>query len=221
VNALNSVVKSIAFGMKSTILFTAFCLLAIGWARGQTFVNFTVNQPPQLFAAAGADDIICPGDTAQLGGSPSASGGTAAYVYAWTGAGVLNPSASNPLAAPAATTPFVLTVTDANNCTSTDTIIITVDTCVGLPDPHFPIHLAVYPNPSNGRFKVVLDGDSQGESLTLQVTDLLGRSVEERPLGLLNGRLESEFALQVLAKGTYFLRVQVGDQAFQRQIILQ
>ncbi len=88
-------------------------------------VLVTINPNPT--AAAGADTAICAGGSASLGGSPSASGGAAPYTYAWSPATGLNDaSAANPIATPSATTSYILTVTDAKGCVDTDTVFVTV-----------------------------------------------------------------------------------------------
>lgn len=189
--------------------------------KAQTFLTFSVNQPAQLSADAGADDIICPGDTVQLGGNPTANGGTANYQYNWTGSNILNAGDPNPMATPSATGDYILTITDANNCTALDTVSMTVDTCVGIADPRLQIGLLVYPNPNQGAFKVVVNGNSFGEQISIVILDMVGRKVEYRELGMLSGNLESDFSLPKLGKGTYLLRLQVGSEFYQRQIILQ
>jgi gliding motility-associated-like protein len=83
-------------------------------------VTVTVNALPQI--SAGPDVTICIGDSAQLG----ASGGVS---YVWTpNNGTLScTGCSNPIAFPAATTTYVVTGTDANGCTSTDSVTVVVN----------------------------------------------------------------------------------------------
>ncbi|MBI2271777.1 MAG: PKD domain-containing protein, partial [Bacteroidetes bacterium] len=70
-------------------------------------------------AYAGPDAIICTGNTVQL----NASGGTS---YTWTPTtGLNNPNISNPIASPAVTTKYVVTVGGAT-CNVTDTVNVTV-----------------------------------------------------------------------------------------------
>ncbi len=79
----------------------------------------TVNPLPNVFA--GNDTAICIGDTAQL----QATGATA---YTWSPATDLNnPNIANPLAFPSSTTTFIVSGTDANSCSNTDTINVTVN----------------------------------------------------------------------------------------------
>ncbi|MCI5058869.1 MAG: T9SS type A sorting domain-containing protein [Flavobacteriales bacterium] len=94
-----------------------------------------VNQVPcNLVAAAAANDTLCVnssllGYTAQLGGSPTATGGTLPYTYEWSFNGTCgsldDTTASNPIATVCTTvSPVYLTVTDANGCVAHDTVVL-------------------------------------------------------------------------------------------------
>ncbi|MEI6576901.1 MAG: C10 family peptidase [Bacteroidota bacterium] len=86
-------------------------------------VVVTVNPNPT--ASAGTDVSIVSGTSTTLAGQ--AVGGTAPYVYLWTPAATLSdPAISNPLATPLATTTYVLHLTDANNCSNSDTVVVTL-----------------------------------------------------------------------------------------------
>lgn len=88
-------------------------------------VNVIVNLTPS--ANAGLDQSICRGGSAVLGSSPTATGGTAPYSYAWTpSTGLSSAIAPNPTANPLTTTVYDVTVTDANGCTSTDAVTVNV-----------------------------------------------------------------------------------------------
>jgi gliding motility-associated-like protein len=82
---------------------------------GSAQVTITVNANP--VADAGTDMTICEGEVANL----SASGGTS---YDWdNGLG----SGQNQSVSPASTTTYIVTVTNAANCTDTDDIVVTVN----------------------------------------------------------------------------------------------
>lgn len=79
-----------------------------------------------LIANAGNDVAINPGGNTQLNGS--ATGGTSPYSYLWSpSTGLSNPAIANPVASPAITTTYTLTVTDNVGCYSTDPVTVTVN----------------------------------------------------------------------------------------------
>ncbi|MDX9773080.1 MAG: PKD domain-containing protein [Bacteroidales bacterium] len=93
-----------------------------------TTAPVTVTVLPDLIATATADDLIigtCPSSRSNI--TVTVTGGEAAFTYSWLPvAGLNNPNVSNPVAKPAVTTTYTVTVTDANGCQATDDITITV-----------------------------------------------------------------------------------------------
>ena len=92
------------------------------------FTDTTLIEASDLTADAGADVTICDGESTTLGGNPTASGGTAPYTYDWQPAGGLNSNTdANPVATISATETYSVAVTDADGCTVSDDVIVTVD----------------------------------------------------------------------------------------------
>jgi len=91
----------------------------------------TFAQPPT--ADAGPDKTVCVNSFIVIGGAPTASGGTSPYLFSWSDSlHLVNTSVANPVFAAldsAGIFQIVVTVTDANSLTDTDTVIITVDAC--------------------------------------------------------------------------------------------
>lgn len=82
-------------------------------------VTITVNTLPT--ADAGSDQWLCPGDVAQLNGSGGIS-------CSWSPTtGLSDPNICNPTANPPDSTSYILTVTDINGCSNTDTVVVIVN----------------------------------------------------------------------------------------------
>lgn len=83
-----------------------------------------VKVVPLPKAAAGNDKTVCKGATVQLGAAPDSG-----CAYRWSPATDLsNPVAANPTATPTQSRTYILTVTNSDNCTAKDTVVITVGT---------------------------------------------------------------------------------------------
>lgn len=91
-------------------------------------INVVVTEPTALNADAGASSVnVCSGSNITLGGTPAATGGTGPYLYNWTPAtGLSSSTIANPVGNFSASDTYYLTVTDANGCTSTDSVIVNV-----------------------------------------------------------------------------------------------
>ena len=78
-------------------------------------------------ADAGPDRTIYYGDSVEIGGDPTASGGTPSYTYSWTPTtGLDDPTIANPTASPNSTTTYTVLVTDDNGCSDSDSMRVTV-----------------------------------------------------------------------------------------------
>ena len=87
------------------------------------FLSVIVTVNPNPVADAGPDHTICLGGSVTLG-----DGLGMGYTYEWSPTQDLNnPFTHHPVAIPTITTTYTLTVTDANGCTDTDDVIVTVN----------------------------------------------------------------------------------------------
>ncbi|MBL0176618.1 MAG: hypothetical protein IPP94_15360 [Ignavibacteria bacterium] len=80
-----------------------------------------------VVAEAGNDTSICRGSAASIGQPATGSPCGTPYTYSWSPATGLNSATiAQPSAAPTVTTKYTVTVTDVNNCSSEDTVTVTV-----------------------------------------------------------------------------------------------
>ena len=92
-------------------------------ANGCTANNATtITQPSQLVSTAFGGGMICSGNCVNIIGA--ASGGTPGYSYVWMPGNLSGTSAS---VCPTTLTVYTLTVTDANNCTSSSVVTVAVN----------------------------------------------------------------------------------------------
>ncbi|MFD1061625.1 SprB repeat-containing protein, partial [Winogradskyella litorisediminis] len=86
-----------------------------------TTANVTIDQPTAALAASisASQDVDCFGE-ATGSATVSATGGTAGYTYSWNTSPVQTTATATNLAAGN----YTVTVTDANNCTTTANVTI-------------------------------------------------------------------------------------------------
>lgn len=204
-------------------VFVALAFIAFGtYSHAQITVTLQVNQTAQLVTDAGLDQTICPWDSATLGAVPPETGGTAPFTYAWSPTtGVSNPTAANPMANPGTTQDYVLTIMDANNCSSLDTVTITVDTCVGIQENHWAAELKVIPNPNEGNFTLRLFTTETADAVVLNLVDPFGKLVYNREIGTVSGTYETRVNLNTLARGIYFLHISSANRTVSRKVVIQ
>lgn len=101
-----------------------------GGCNGTASATVSVSSYSSPLVNAGNDQAVQAGSQVNLGGSPTASGGTSPYVYSWS-AGINNPTVANPTATVNAGTNFCVTVTDAHSCSASDCVQIDTSNCAG------------------------------------------------------------------------------------------
>lgn len=207
-------------GLKTILV---LLLAAVGLPlMGQIQVTLNVNQPASLQASAGLDQLICPDDSAQLGGAPAAVNGTSPYSYAWTPTtGLTSSTIANPSASPVASTSFILEVRDANGCSAYDTVTVTVDTCVGIGAGAWNPALAIFPNPNQGNFTLSMDHPNLSGDVTVEIWTLTGQRVYLAQPQAIAGHFESRIDLSSYGKGTYLITVKSAQGTITRQMVVQ
>ena len=91
----------------------------------RTIIPGSVLSPLECCSITVSPDVtICPGSSTVITTTPTGDG---SYTYSWTpSSGLSSSTIQNPTATPNSTTNYVVQVTDATGCTSTDEILVTV-----------------------------------------------------------------------------------------------
>lgn len=139
------------------------------------------------------------------------SGGTSPYSYNWSNGSTNDTAYSLPAGI------IQVTVTDANNCTSTANCEVQFST--GVDEMVAGISaISVYPNPTTGTLSVNLIL-SQASEVHLSIVDVRGALVAETKLAATTS-VNQLFDLSALAKGVYHLKVTTSQGVTSRKIVL-
>ncbi len=182
-----------------------FALIATNGACSDTdTVVIFINTPP--VADAGPNQTILSGTSTIIGGNPT---GPIGSTYSWwpaQGVGA-DTSLSNPTVAPSVTTMYYVLVTDANGCTSLDSVLVTV-----IPDIIFPNGIS--PNGDGANDEWIIDGIEFFPDCVVEIYnrwgELLFRSVGYPP----NGRWKGLYKGKELPVGTYYYIIDLKSEFF-------
>lgn len=78
--------------------------------------------------------------------------------------------------------------------------------------------LGVFPNPSNGFFRIHFDVAEKGD-LSVNVHDAQGEKVYEERITAFKGRYERTLDLSDKASGTYFLVIEQGGRSVAEKLV--
>ncbi|MCZ7554910.1 MAG: hypothetical protein M5R41_00725 [Bacteroidia bacterium] len=124
----NPSARETRFTPRGNIAVSVLVTDANGCVTGDT-IRIIAHQPPVV--DAGDAVSLCAGEKTVL--KPRSSGGKPPYSYRWSPAeGLSSPTIAAPQASPMVTTRYVLTVTDANGCSTADSLLVAVHPQPGL-----------------------------------------------------------------------------------------
>jgi hypothetical protein len=172
-------------------------------------ITITVNPLPTVTVAV-PQNAVCvdDGNLTLTGGSPA--GGT------WSGTNVTG-SIFDPTTVGNFTITY--TYTDGNGCTNSATDGIEVNACVGIITTGTAVDIAVYPNPNNGAFTIVIPAVySEG---VLQITDALGQVISSENIAPNQGVVTKQVSLEAYSNGVYFVRFVTSSSSVTQKVILQ
>ncbi len=191
--------------------------------------NVTLDEPDQLASTTSVvDNGIAnpPPFTGVL--SVQASGGTQPFTYNWAiDSSFYNSFADMPgnqdstrsFVSQVAPGTYVVTITDANGCVTTDTAVVggpgpvSIDLAAGIEN------LSLQPNPTQGQFQLTLDLQ-RAQAIDVEVYNLQGQKLAAETG---NAQLSHSFRFDLSAQpaGMYLIRVRTPQGSATRRIVLQ
>ncbi len=168
--------------------------------------NQVIGVAPTVTANASAS-IVCKGASVTLTG-----GG--ADTYSWTG-GVTDGLAF----IPTATATYTVTGTDANFCSNTSSVKVTVDPCLGISSELSLVNvISIYPNPSNGYFTIQVDPSTALGMTKIEITNVLGEKIYSTAQKL-NFSINIDLSNQT--KGIYFIKLNSDKGTATKKLTIQ
>lgn len=175
-------------------------------SQASAFVGYSFTQPT---VDLGADTTrIC------TGGSYTATPGAGFANYLW--------STGDTTAAITVSTAgtYSVTATDGNGCSSSDSMVLAIDVCVGLNDHNSAVAMRYYPNPNDGNFQFSLEGFG-GKNAQLTIMNLQGKIIHDEQLNNMPNTFNKQFDLSNHAKGIYLMSLRTKDNKWVEKIIIQ
>jgi hypothetical protein len=105
-----------------------------------------------------------------------------------------------------------------NGCSASDTLIITVLDDVSINGAMNDLNMKVYPNPTDGRFNMVLSG--YNGTIQMDIVDIAGQIVHSEEITV-NGSLSRQFELNNLSNGVYYIKLSSKDGVKVMRLIIQ
>lgn len=170
---------------------------------GSVTIGFTNSAP--VVDLGPALDTLCDGYTYDL------DAGSGFISYEWS------TSDTTPTLTVATPGTYSVTVTDANGCTSSDTIELVLDLCTGISNPTETANIRYYPNPTDGLLQMEISG-MVGENVVVTVTSLQGRVVYQESITNLPGDYRKVIDLSTSAQGIYLVQVTTSSRSFVNRV---
>lgn len=160
----------------------------------RSLITVTVNPLPVL-STAGSQTLACSGYSASL----SASG---ANTYTWS---TVPPQNGSVIAvSPNTSTNYTVTGTGSNGCNGTASTLLNVVVCPGIAEIKGKVIHELYPNPSMGQFKLVIQ--SSFNKAELNLINTLGQIVYRQEI-----QSAETFIKPELSKGVYHYQLMINN----------
>jgi hypothetical protein len=191
--------------------------------------NVTPTTPPSIFITAKKGNIIKEGDTVTFNALVVNAGTAPTYIWKKNGAAMPGGSGVTFMTSDLQNNDQVtLTIISSSVCSNPDSatsnsVTILINTGVGNIPEQALRDIKLYPNPNTGRFTIEakLSAQHAEKQASIEVLNNLGQLVYRGTLPVVGGEIKKEIQLENTASGTYFVRMNVGDENFIERFIVQ
>ncbi|MEO8150579.1 MAG: T9SS type A sorting domain-containing protein [Bacteroidia bacterium] len=145
------------------------------------------------------------------------TGGKTPYSYLWN-----NGKTTKTISNLTAGNTYTVTVTDANLCTKTTSLLFTGLRVGSVSTEDVMIdNINLYPNPTDGIFNLSFTSSIESAEVCYEIRDALGRIVIQKKVKALSGLNQQIFNIENLYDGVYELRILSGSYVSEQRIILR
>jgi len=165
------------------------------------FVN-----PLPVVSFSGLQSIYCINQTAPVTLTGTPAGGT------FSGQGIIGNNFT-PSIAGIGTHPITYTYTDANNCSNSNTISVTVDPCTGVEIIQNE-HVLIYPNPATSLLNI--ETNAHTDEYVISIYDIRGLLLKK----LKNTGEKTQVNISDLADGMYYIRIETSQSIIIKKFVV-
>lgn len=129
-------------------------------------------------------------------------------------------SSSTVMVSPTESTTYTVEATDANGCSQTFTITVTVNASgnAGINDENINQKITIYPNPSSGLINITADFNHK-QDVKIQITDMLGKIVLEKTY-IHKSKFSLPIQLRNKGNGTYIIQLSGDFGSYNQRIVI-
>lgn len=176
-------------------------------------VTVTDGEDPAVTCPADVSETVNPGEQYTI---PDYTGGASATDNC-TAAPALTQSPAAGTDVGVGVTVITITATDDAGNVGTCTFELTVSETLGLEDNELSTQIVLYPNPTRGALTLINNSSEILKQLT--IVDVNGRTIQT--ISLENAGVNTNFTIDQLATGMYFVTIETQNSATVKQIVKQ